>query len=368
MRLHSGYRADPEAACTPSVAESQIMNKKHHLLTAFLALLLSTAAYAQCADPETPSPASAAPMIADARAVASKPAACPPPEQIPTPEQLQAGVKTMRDRGFLWRIRKDGRTSHLYGTIHIGRLEWAFLGKTVLDALRDADVLALELDLSDPQIKASITRSAGAATPDFTLPAAVRERLDRQFAAACLPSESLATLHPVMQAVTLTLLASRWDGLYAGFGQEFALAGAARTLQRQVVSLETLAAQMQALVPNDRRRALALLERMLDELESDRVRPRFLRMSAAWERGDLTELESYEQWCDCVRDEDDRLLMKRLNDDRNQKLADGIDALHRQGKKVFAAIGALHMTGPQALPRLLAERGFVVERVSYPKR
>ncbi|HEU0199230.1 MAG TPA: TraB/GumN family protein [Burkholderiaceae bacterium] len=345
------------------------MNKNHHLLTALLALLLSGAAHAQCADPETPPPPSAERLRAETRTPAEpKRAACPPVEQMPTPEQLQVGVQTMRDRGFLWRLTKDGRSSYLYGTIHIGRLEWAFLGNTVLNALRDADVLALELDLSDPAVKASIMRSAGAATRDFTLPPPVRERLDRQFDAACLPSRSLAALHPVMQAITLTLLASRWDGLYAGYGQEFALAGAARKLQRQVVSLETMAEQMKALVPDDRRRALALLERMLDELERDRVRPRFLRMSAAWERGDLTELESYEQWCDCVHDDDDRLLMKRLNDDRNQKLADGIAALHRQGKKVFAAVGALHMTGPQALPKLLAERGFVVERVSYPKQ
>jgi uncharacterized protein YbaP (TraB family) len=33
---------------------------------------------------------------------------------------------------------------------------------------------------------------------------------------------------------------------------------------------------------------------------------------------------------------------------------------------LFVGIGALHMVGPQALPRLLADKGFAVERVAYP--
>jgi uncharacterized protein YbaP (TraB family) len=33
---------------------------------------------------------------------------------------------------------------------------------------------------------------------------------------------------------------------------------------------------------------------------------------------------------------------------------------------VFAAVGALHMTGPQGLPRLMAARGYLVERIPFP--
>lgn len=79
-------------------------------------------------------------------------APCPPTVQMPSAEQMQAGVKGARDRGFLWRISKDGRSSYLYGTIHIGKLEWAFPGKTIAKALLEADTLALEVDLTDPEI------------------------------------------------------------------------------------------------------------------------------------------------------------------------------------------------------------------------
>jgi hypothetical protein len=89
------------------------------------------------------------------------------------------------------------------------------------------------------------------------------------------------------------------------------------------------------------------------------------RLVAAWERGDLEALEDYPRWCECAHDEAERALLRRLNDERNPHLARGIAELHLRGRRVFAAVGALHMTGPQALPRLLQAQGFSVERVAF---
>ena len=41
---------------------------------------------------------------------------------------LDEAQRHARDRGFLWKLEKDGRTSWLYGTVHVARLEWAFPG------------------------------------------------------------------------------------------------------------------------------------------------------------------------------------------------------------------------------------------------
>jgi uncharacterized protein YbaP (TraB family) len=284
---------------------------------------------------------------------------------VPTAEQVAAGARSARDRGFLWRITKDGRTSYLYGTIHVGKLEWVFPGKTVSTALMDTDTLALELDLTDPQV----LQAASAAERVKTVPLspALRERLDRQYSVACVPGSALASLHPVMQAMTLTVMAARWEGLDPAYGQELSLAGLARSTRHQVVSLETVQSQLQTLVPDDEQAALALVDQTLAQLEQNRVRPALARMGAAWENGNLATLESYEQWCDCITNDSDRAYMRQLNDGRNPHLAERIDALHREGRKVFAAVGALHMTGPQALPRLMAERGYAVERVTFPR-
>ncbi len=47
-------------------------------------------------------------------------------------------------------------------------------------------------------------------------------------------------------------------------------------------------------------------------------------------------------------------------------MAARIDALHGDGKRVLVAVGALHMTGERGLPKLMAARGYTVERLVPP--
>jgi uncharacterized protein YbaP (TraB family) len=323
-----------------------------HGLLFGLALLFAApgTALAQLKAPEQPQ------AQAQAQAPGGPSQACPPLAQPPTDAEL-ARARTS-DRGIMWRIERDGHHSYLYGTIHVGKPDWAFLGPKVMQALRDSDTLALEVDLSDPKVA-----GGNLGEGSMPMPQAVRARMARQFESACVEAEVLEHLHPVMQAVTLTVLAGRRDGFDPAFAQEFVLIGAARALDRSVVSLETPELQMRLLIPQDAATGTARVERMLDQLERDRVGPVLSRLATAWERGDLQTLESYERWCECAVTADDRALLTSLNDQRNPGLADGIDKLHRAGQSVFAAVGALHMSGAQALPRLMAERGYKVERV-----
>jgi len=299
-------------------------------------------------------------------AQAAPPAACPPTAQMPSQEQVMAGMRDAKDRGLLWRIGKDGRDSYLFGTLHVGRQDWMFPGPALQRALQQTALLALELDVTDPAVQAVMT----APTPAAQLPViglALQRRLDGQAALACIPPGALASMHPVLQVMTYAVLAGRWDGLDPAYGQEFVLAGFAKAGQRPLISLETAQGQRDALIPKDPAEALEATEQSLELLEGQRVRPQLKRLAEAWARGDLAELENYERWCECIKSEADRAALRRLNDERNPAMADRIAALHAQGRPVLAAVGALHMTGQQALPLLLAQRGFTVERVEAHK-
>lgn len=287
--------------------------------------------------------------------------ACPP---TPTPAVLStAAQETPRDRGFLWRVSRDGRTSWLYGTLHVGKPAWKRFGTQLTTALRSSDVLALEIDPNDPALLAALSdmRLPG------SLPGALQTRLDKAFERACVASEAMATMHPVLQATTLTVLEGRWLGMDPSFALEQLLSAQAKSSGRRVISLETAAQQKAALVPEDPAEALQVLEQSLAQLEDGSGRRVLGRMVAAWERGDLAALEDFESWCECAATEADRAFMRKLNDDRNGPLADGIEAQHQRGQRVFAAVGALHMTGPASLPKLMAARGFKVERVAFAR-
>jgi uncharacterized protein len=288
---------------------------------------------------------------------------CPPPV-VDTPAATRQAPP---DQGLLWRVSRDGRDSYLFGTVHVGKPAWKRFGPRIRAALRQSDVLALELDPSDP----SIAEGMAAAAPPPELPTGLQARLDAAFARACISAQVLAGLHPLLQATTLTVLEARWLGLDPLYAMEQLLLAQARLQGTRVVSLESAAQQVAALVPADAQQAQDMLEQSLQQLEDRsgrRVLRRVLRrLSQAWVRGDLKALEDYASWCECAANEEEQQLMRRMNDERNPALAAGIAAQHAQGARVFAAVGALHMTGPQALPRLLAQHGFKVERVKFSR-
>jgi uncharacterized protein YbaP (TraB family) len=289
---------------------------------------------------------------------------CPPAPSTPTAQQLEAARAASQDRGFLWRITRDGSSSYLYGTIHLGRLEWIFPGPSVRAAMQVSDTLAVELDLTDPGV-AQAMRNTLAGQPDaLLLSQSMQRRLTRQAEAACLPAGLLDQQHPLMQAITLTVLAGRRDGLEPSYAQEIVLGEAARAAGARIVSLESVGQQIAALIPSDEAAAREMLEHTLQQLESGAARRALVRLAEVWAGGRLAELEQYEKWCECVLTPRDREFLRRVNDDRNPALARRIDALHSAGRRVFAAVGALHMTGHRALPELLAQRGFTVERVT----
>jgi uncharacterized protein YbaP (TraB family) len=297
---------------------------------------------------------------------AASPDACPPAAQAPTPEQAQAAMKSARDRGFLWRVSKDGRTSWLFGTVHIARSDWMAPGPALLDALRASDVVALELDVLDPDIMERL-RSGMAARADRPLAVSLADRMKAQLRAACLPEQLMGAMAPEMLATTLMVMSARREGLDPAYAIDAAIAGLGRGLKKPVTSLETPELQVALLLARTPQEAHALVEQVLAELEQGRASPMLARIAQLWSDSRLAELERYEQWCRCVDTAEERAMLKRLLDDRNSGLAERIDRLHADGRRVFAAVGALHMIGPTGLPTLLARRGYRVERIDFAR-
>lgn len=302
-------------------------------------------------------------LFQDVAAVGPSPT-CPPEARPPSPAQMEEGRKNARDRGFLWRATRDGRTSYLYGTIHVGRVEWMFPGPEVMRAVRASDVVALELDVLDPALAMRLQRGM-ALKPEHDLPEALKERLRAQLKAVCLPESLLTTMSPEMVATTISVMAARRDGLDPSYGIDMIYAGLARGQGKPVASLETPDLQLGLLLGQTPAEVIAAVESALADLEKGKASPLVARMARMWANSRLGELENYEEWCECLDTPDERRMMERLLDERNPGLARNIDALHAEGKAVFAAVGSLHMVGPLGLPALLEKRGYKVERVDF---
>lgn len=289
-----------------------------------------------------------------------------PPSAGPSAEALARASEQARDRGFLWRIRKDGRTSWLYGTVHVGRLEWVFPGPRVSEALHASEVAAFELDFSHAAVVQRLQEGLAAAASDPTaprLPDDLAKRLRRQMQAACAPAGLEQALPPEVLGATLAMMAGRRDGLDVAYAIDPALAQIARRAGKALVSLETPELQIDVLRSKSAAELRENMDKMLGDLERGRVRPLLRRVADAWAQGRAAELSGYRSWCECARTPQERQALKALLDDRNGPMAERIDALHASGKTVFAAVGSLHMFGPSALPALMAARGYEVAQI-----
>jgi uncharacterized protein len=290
---------------------------------------------------------------------------CPAAPTQPSQEKIQELAKSAKDRGFLWKIEKDGRTSYLFGTMHVNKLEWSMPGAKTIAALRDSDVIALELDILDPKIQTQMSNPANFGIKAIQLSGKLKQRMEAVAQQACAPIAIISSMHPVMQITTVAIFDARFSGLEFGYGSEIVFSGAAGAMKKPVVGLETPEIQVRALMAGEVGEITEMVEKGLTDFETGKPRKQVVRLHNTWANGDLVEFEKYEEWCDCIHDETDRKFLKRINDDRNPGLAAGIDKLHRDGKRVFAAVGSLHMVGTKGIPALMKDMGYKIERVTF---
>lgn len=293
--------------------------------------------------------------------------ACPPPPAPMGQEDVERGMQQAVDRGFLWQISKGGRTSWLYGTLHVARLPWMFPGPLVRRAMQAADKVALEMDMLDPDIQSRLGLALVAEPGPSKLSPGLQRRLSEQIDKSCGGVE-LSALKPEMQAVTLTVMVGRRAGLEPAYGIDGFLAVHARQLAKPVVSLETPESQIALLLQPTPAETETFVGHTLDELDSGRALPTLQRLADAWAKSDFVELSTYADWCQCVESDEDKQMMRKLIDERNLAMAGEMQRRHEAGEQLFMAVGALHMTGDQGLPALLKARGFDVRRIEPSSR
>ncbi|BBN88124.1 conjugative transfer protein GumN [Azospira sp. I09] len=298
---------------------------------------------------------------------AQTPPDCPATQHAPpSAEETREYLKNARDHGFLWRIEKDGRASYLYGTVHVGKQEWLYPGPLMRRAMAETDTVALEMDVLDPAIAARIQQLM-LFRKGPKLPAGLQERIRRQAEASCLPYAAIAALSPELQVVTLTVMLAKKEGLDPAYALDVMLAGFGHGTKRPVVSLEEPELQMKALHMKTPRETQAFVEASLNSLESEKALGALRRLAKAWEEGDYATMADYPAWCECMETPVERKAMQRLLNERNPDMAKRIDQLHRQGSRVFAGVGSLHLFGPTGLPALMQKKGYTVERIDFAR-
>jgi uncharacterized protein YbaP (TraB family) len=270
-------------------------------------------------------------------------------------------------QGGLFRVSHGGRVAYLFGTVHVGTRGFYPLPPEVARALGGANRIVVELDTraNGAWLRALSLHGRYAPGDDIRrhLPASTLASLTGVLHAQGISMASMASYKPWLVANLLLSMELERKGYRRSEGVEQALLTQARRHGLKVTELESAEYQLALYDTMDEAEAARYLAEVLDGLEDGRALRTAQAVIEAWSSGDARALDVVLQESTAgpgvVAAFTRRVLLGR----RNPDMASHIERLMREDSVTFVGVGLLHLLGANGLPQLLAQRGYLVERV-----
>lgn len=268
-------------------------------------------------------------------------------------------------RGSLYRIRHGGRTSYLFGTIHVGTSSFFPLEPEVTRALAGAGKLVLEIDVrQEAPFQSALDRHGMYPEGDDVarhLSPATLSQLQQALSRAGLSLESMRRYKPWLLANLLLGLDLERGGYQRQHGVEMFLLSQAQS--KTVHELESAEYQMSLFDAMDDAAQEQYLREQLAELEDGKAMNKAQALISAWASANGDEVEDIVR--KSLRDGSfsSAFAYRVLLEKRNPGMAEKILRMLEGGESAFVGVGLLHLVGEAGLPELLRKSGLVVEKV-----
>lgn len=271
------------------------------------------------------------------------------------------------NRGALFKVRSGDHALYLFGTIHVGSRDFYPLEPRVAGVLKQAPVLALEIDpLGDPQKLAQAVQKYGLVGPGAAAPALSpewRRRLDALLKQYKIEPQTVAAMKPWLLASMLTVSEFASQGYDAALAVDAHLAKQAHDRGQKVIELESPEGQMGLFGNLSAAEQLLFLQETIAGIEDKEQARQAREIAEAWRNADVKALDALAAQAERDETFSGRFVQKVLLDGRNPALADSMIKLMARANNSVAAIGVLHLIGKGSVPELLRQRGMTVERI-----
>jgi hypothetical protein len=265
----------------------------------------------------------------------------------------------------MWRLKDANSEIVLFGTFHILPPSTQWKTQAFADAMARTETTITEADVSSPAAQAALARLVqqyGVNPPGVTLSSLLGDERAKSFAAAAeklgLPMAALESYRPWLAMLTLSVTAMQKAGFDPNSGVDKSVLAIAAQEKDSLQYFEDPEDQIIALTKLDGPEMLASIDDTLAQLaDFDAYMKSVLE---AWRTGDLETIDS--EMLREMRAEAPNAF-DALFIERNSVWTNRIDQLMKGEGDYFIAVGAGHLVGEDSVIDLLAERGYVAERI-----
>lgn len=276
-------------------------------------------------------------------------------------------IKSAPQRGILYRVKYQGNTAYLFGTIHVGKPAFFPLEGEAMRALTEAAKLVLELDIGKTEpFQQAIDKYAmyrGGDTIDKHLSADRLEQLRQGLDKAGIPLQNVVRMKPWFIANVLLALDLERNGYQRSQGTEIFLLAFAKKHAKTVQALETADYQLSLFDSMTEAEQEQYLNENLTEINDGIALKKANELIDAWGKADGPALEALLRDARNEKTLSSEFTQRTLLDKRNPEMAAKIETLLKNDKSTFIAVGLLHLLGEQGLPKLLQQRGYEVQKL-----
>lgn len=270
-------------------------------------------------------------------------------------------------RGQLYKVTHDGKTSYLFGTIHVGKDGFYPLDAEAARALQGAKALVIELDIREnasfQKAMALHGRYAAGDTVQNHVQPETLQKLAPALAKAGMSLQSVQQFKPWLIANLLVGVELDARGFKRAQAVEYALLAAAQEQDKAVRQLESAEYQLGLFDALDAAQQEQYLLESLADLASGTAMKKSLALIDAWNAADAPGIQAAWHTATTGNSISAGFMQRVLLGKRNPEMAANIERIMQQDQVAFVGVGLLHLVGEDGLPQLLKRRGYQVEQL-----
>ena len=266
---------------------------------------------------------------------------------------------------LLWEVSGGGTTVWLYGSVHLCRADCYPLPREVDRRFEAAELLAVELDVTRPEVATTMSRSTRKTSAPLSRLLSPDEwaALQKEVLPLGVKPSHLDQLSPQLAVMMLSLAEADRMGLSPRFGVDLQFIDRAQRSGKPLVELETVERQLAAMTAGTDADALLALKAAMSSVSDGSLRTMLEDLVGAWRRGDASRLADLLKEAVAIEG-GDRATFGAVFDQRNREMSERIGKLARGSRAAFVVVGSGHLAGREAIPELLTRQGLKVRRLS----